>query len=109
MSRTQCGKRNRTWKRRTSARSRLSGRVRASLRSSPIVIRLSSARTSSSECSRRADVARTSKEKKTGEVVEAISEAPSGPRVMSPDDDDARTHRSREGDRHREVASEHTD
>ena len=57
----------------------------------------------------QADVARTSKEKKTGEVVEAISKAPSGPRVMSPDDDDARTHRSREGDRHREVASEHRD
>jgi CBS domain-containing protein len=29
----------------------------------------------------QADVARTSKEKKTGEVIEAISKPPSGPRV----------------------------
>jgi CBS domain-containing protein len=54
----------------------------------------------------QADVARTSKEKKTGEVVEAISKAPSGPRVLGTDDSDARSDPSREGDRHRDVVSE---
>ena len=34
----------------------------------------------------QADIARTSKEKSTGEVVEAISQPPGGPRVAGPDE-----------------------
>jgi CBS domain-containing protein len=36
----------------------------------------------------QADVARASKEKSTGEVVEAISQPPGGPRVAGPESDD---------------------
>jgi CBS domain-containing protein len=36
----------------------------------------------------QADVARVSKDKVTGDVVEAISQAPRGPRIAGPDDDD---------------------
>lgn len=54
----------------------------------------------------QADVARTSKEKKTGEVIEAISKAPSGPRVLGAKASGERTSPSSEGDRQRDVASE---
>ena len=38
----------------------------------------------------QADIARTSKEKSTGEVVEAISQPPGGPRVAGPDEKEQR-------------------
>ena len=47
----------------------------------------------------QADVARTSKEKRTGEVIEAISKPPRGPRVAGADVGDAPVNPSREGDR----------
>jgi CBS domain-containing protein len=59
----------------------------------------------------QADVARTSKEKKTGEVVEAISQRPHGPRVASADAGAAAAeprseHDRSEHDRQRDVGSE---
>jgi CBS domain-containing protein len=55
----------------------------------------------------QADVARTSKEKKTGEVVEAISQRPHGPRVASADAGGASADPRSESDRQRDVGSEH--
>jgi CBS domain-containing protein len=54
----------------------------------------------------QADVARTSKEKQTGEVVEAISKAPSGPRVVRGGAGRTRNDPSREGDRQRDPGSD---
>ena len=57
----------------------------------------------------QADVARTSKEKKTGEVVEAISRAPRGPRVANADAVGAPADPRSESDRRRDVGSEHSE
>jgi CBS domain-containing protein len=50
----------------------------------------------------QADVARTSKEKDTGELVEAISRAPRGPRVAGGDDSGASERPPSDADRQRE-------
>jgi CBS domain-containing protein len=55
----------------------------------------------------QADVARTSKEKQTGEVVEAISQPPRGPRVANVDAAGASADPRRESDRQDAVGSEH--
>jgi CBS domain-containing protein len=52
----------------------------------------------------QADIARTGKEKRTGEVVEAISKPPTGPRVAGADDSGAPVRPSGEAGRHRDVA-----
>jgi CBS domain-containing protein len=57
----------------------------------------------------QADVARTSKEKTTGEVVEAISKPPRGPRVAGADVSGAPANPPSETDRQRDVASERAD
>jgi CBS domain-containing protein len=54
----------------------------------------------------QADVARTSKEKQTGEVVEAISKAPSGPRVVRGGAGRTRNDPYGEGDRQRDPGSD---
>jgi CBS domain-containing protein len=54
----------------------------------------------------QADVARTSKEKTTGEVVEAISKSPSGPRVAGADVSGAPVNPPSEAGRRRDLASE---
>lgn len=54
----------------------------------------------------QADIARTSKEKSTGEVVEAISRAPRGPRVAGADDSGEQGSPRSEADRQRGVGSE---
>ena len=54
----------------------------------------------------QADVARTSKEKSTGEVIEAISKPPAGPRVAGADVSGASADPPREADRQQDVASD---
>jgi len=54
----------------------------------------------------QADVARVSKEKTTGEVIEAISRPPRGPRVAGADVSGAQVNPPSEADRQRDVAPE---